>query len=153
MFTASEIFDLAIQVEVNGEDFYRGALGRVAQNEVKELLGWLADHEARHRSEFEDLKDRFRGQSGKDPISGATGDALRSAMGRHAFSLDELEINSIQDVKEILRAAIEFEEDAILFYEFIGSLINDAHALATIAEIRSQEMDHRDLLMRKMSEM
>lgn len=154
MFTASEILDLAVQVEVNGENYYRDALGRVVRSELKDLLGWLADQEVLHRQQFQELKERLcEKRKGRDIISGASGAALRAAMGRHAFSLDELEVGSIIDEKEILKAAVDFEEDSILFYEFISSLITDAGALSTIALIREQEMEHRKLLMRKMSDL
>lgn len=154
MFTSSEILDLAIQVEVNGENYYRCALGVAVQSELKDLLGWLADQEVLHREQFQDLKDKLReSKRGRDIISGATGASLRTAMGRHAFSLDELEIDSIKDEKELIQAAIDFEEDSILFYEFIASLISDGRALSTIARIREEEMDHRKLLMRKVSGM
>ncbi len=149
MFTASEIFDLAIQVEVNGENYYRSALGRVVRGELKDLLGWLADQEVMHRQKFQELKARLcANRKGRDIISGASGTALRAAMGRHAFSLDELEAGSISDEKEILKAAVDFEEDSILFYEFIASLVTDAEALSTLALIREQEMEHRKLLMK-----
>ncbi|MFZ2448537.1 MAG: ferritin family protein [Syntrophobacteraceae bacterium] len=152
MFTATDIFDLAIQIETNGERFFRNALAGEIRDELKVLLGWLADEEAQHRAVFEDLKDRFRRQTGsREPIPGATGDALRSAMGRHAFSLDDLEIDTVRDETELLQAAIEFEEDSILFYEFIASLISDAGALASIQEIRRQELDHKEQLTRKLS--
>ncbi len=153
MFTASEILDLAIQIEVNGENYYRSALGGAVRSELKDLLDWLADQEVLHRQQFQEVKDRLcQNRKGRDIISGASGAALRAAMGRHAFTLDELKVSSITDEKEILKAAVEFEEDSILFYEFIAQLITDPGALSTLALIREQEMEHRKLLMRKMSD-
>jgi len=57
MFTASELFDLAIQVEVNGKRFYRYAMGRVKGDSLKNLLGWLADQELLHESVFVEIKE------------------------------------------------------------------------------------------------
>ena len=60
MFTASELFDLAVQVEENGERFYRYALGRVKRDALKNLLGWLADQELQHMSAFLEIKETHR---------------------------------------------------------------------------------------------
>ena len=77
---------------------------------------------------------------------------MRGAMGRHAFSLDELRVDSIQEEKEILEAALNFEEDAILFFEFIAAFVTDPGALLTIQQIRTEELNHKLLLMEKISE-
>jgi rubrerythrin len=73
-------------------------------------------------------------------------------MGRHAFSLDELEIDSIRDEKDILQAAISFEDDAIFFFEFIARLVSDPEPLSTLEQIRREELNHKLLLTEKMSE-
>ncbi len=153
MFTASEIFDLAVQVEENGERFYRYALGRVKGDALKDLLGWLADQELQHRSAFLEIKGRIADEEKPAPsVSALRREALRSAMGRHAFSLDELQIGSIRDEEEILRAAVQFEEDAILFFEFIASFVSDPDAFYTLGQIRAEELKHKLLLTEKMSE-
>jgi len=152
MFTASEVFDLAIQIEVNGENFYRKALGGAHQEQLKGLLLFLADQETKHRDTFERLKAGLsqRPDAG-DPIAGATGSALRAAMGRHAFSLDDLESSPVLDEKGLLQTALEFEKDSIQFYEFLATLIDEPSALIAIQEIRGEELEHKDLLMRKIA--
>lgn len=150
MFTAHEIFDLAIQVEENGERFYRIALARSHREPLRKLLQWLADEEAKHKGIFRQLQENL-GDEDNGPVPGEHEMDLRAAMGRHAFSLDEAEFNSIEDEQELLRTAIEFESDSILFYEFIASLITGVRALSAIQEIRTQEMEHKRLLMDKLS--
>ncbi|MGA2404776.1 MAG: ferritin family protein [Syntrophobacteraceae bacterium] len=153
MFTASELFDLAVRVEENGERFYRDALGSVKRDALRNLLGWLADQELQHMSAFLEIKERIGDKTKPAPsLSSLSRQALRSAMGRHVFSLDELQIGSIRDEEEILRAAIEFEEDAILFFEFIGSFVSDPGALSILEQLRAEELKHKLLLTEKMSE-
>jgi len=153
MFTASEVFDLAIQVEVNGERFYRYALSRNIRKELKDLLSWLADQEMEHGENFQDMKKRICGSSSDacEPIFDLSTTVLRSAMGRHAFSLEELDVFTIEEEGELLELAIEFEKDTILFYEFIASLITDPQALLAIDQIRRQEIDHKRLLMENLA--
>ena len=153
MFTVLDLFDLAVQVEVNGERFYRYALERVKGDSLKNLLGWLADQELLHESAFIEIKEKMVPGTGAAPsFSSPTRQVLRSAMGRHAFSLDELQIDSIQDEKEILRAALLFEEDTILFFEFIAPFVSDPGASSTLEKIRAEEFNHKQLLMEKISE-
>ena len=153
MFTATELFDLAIQVEENGERFYRYALSRVREDSLKNVLCLLADQELEHRSAFLEIKEKI-GDNTKSvpPVSSLSRQVLRGAMGRHAFSLDELQVDSIQDEKEILEAALNFEEDAILFFEFLAALVSDPGALFTLQKIRAEELKHKLLLMEKISE-
>jgi rubrerythrin len=153
MFTAVEVFDLAIQVEANGERYYRFAQSRVIRDPLRELLAWLADQEVQHTGTLQQLKEEACGAAGSfEQIDGLSRTALRSAMGRHAFSLDELEIHSIRNEKELLQFAIGFEEDSIQFYEFIAFFISEPRVLAAIDRIRAEELDHKRLLIRKVSE-
>jgi len=152
MFTFSELFDLAIQVEVNGERFYRYAMNKVEGESLKNLLGWLADQELLHQRAFMEIKEQTaRGAKAASSSSSLTQQALRSAMGRHAFSLDELQIDTIQNEEEIMQAALLFEEDTILFFEFIAPLISDPSASSTLEQIRAEEFNHKQLLMEKIS--
>ncbi len=154
MFTASELFDLAIQVEINGERFYRRALDRVEGATLKKVLGWLADQEALHKSAFRAIREKITEKTTVPSSFGSLNQQiLRDAMGRHAFSLDELQISSIQTEKEVLQAALLFEEDAILFFEFIASFVSDSEALSTLEEIHKEELNHKLMLIEKLSEM
>jgi rubrerythrin len=153
MFTAVEVFDLAIQVEANGERYYRFAQSRAIREQLRVLLAWLADQEVQHTDTLLQLKEDLCGAVGdSEAIPGLSGQALRSAMGRHAFSLDELEIHSIRDENELLQIAIGFEEDSIQFYEFIAFFISEPRVLSIIDRIRAEELDHKQLLIRKVSE-
>jgi rubrerythrin len=153
MFTASELFDLAVQVEVNGERFYRYAMGRVKGDSLKNLLGWLADQELAHQSTFREIKERIvHGAKPAPSFSTLTQQAVRRAMGRHAFSLDELQVDSIRDEKEILQAAVLFEEDTILFFEFIAPFVSDPGVFSTLEKIKTEESNHKQLLMEKILE-
>ena len=152
MFTFSELFDLAIQVEVNGERFYRYAMNRAKGDSLKNLLGWLADQELLHESAFKEIKERIvHGTKPAPSFASLTQQALRRAMGRHAFSLDELQIDTIQNEEEIMQAALLFEEDTIMFFEFIAPFVSDPGASSILEKIKAEELNHKQLLMEKIS--
>jgi len=92
-----------------------------------------------------------RGAKAASSSSSLTQQALRSAMGRHAFSLDELQIDTIQNEEEIMQAALLFEEDTIMFFEFIARFVSDPSASSTLEKIRTEEFNHKQLLMEKIS--
>jgi len=94
MFSASELFEVAAQIEANGEQFYRLALKKVNRDSLKNLLGWLADQELLHKSAFSGLKEQIALGAKPDTSYLSLNQAvLSSVMGRHAFSLDELQID------------------------------------------------------------
>jgi len=153
MFSASELFEVAAQIEANGEQFYRLALKKVNRDSLKNLLGWLADQELLHKSAFSGLKEQIALGAKPDTSYLSLNQAvLSSVMGRHAFSLDELQIDSIQDEEEMLRAALLFEEDTIVFFEFISPFVSDPDVTAILEKIKAEELNHKQLLMTKLSE-
>ena len=153
MFTVLELFDLAAQIEANGEQFYRDALTKVRGDPLIDLLGWLADQELEHKSAFADMKEKIAGGGEPPPsFSSLSREVLRSAMGRHAFSLDELQVDSLQDEEEILQAALLFEQDTIVFFEFISPFISDPEAIRTLEKIKAEEANHKQLLSEKIEQ-
>ena len=57
MFSAREIYHLAIQIEKNGEKFYRDALEKISNPFLKELIIWVADQELKHQRWFSKRKE------------------------------------------------------------------------------------------------
>jgi rubrerythrin len=53
-------------------------------------------------------------------------------------------------VKALLELAVEFENDTILFYETLRSLIDDDHVSARLREIITDENGHIQMLNEKM---
>jgi rubrerythrin len=148
MFTVLELYDLAAQIEANGEQFYRFALTRVKADPLMDLLGWLADQELLHKNTFAGLKEKTAGSGGPVPcFPSLSTQVLTGAMGRRAFSLDELEIDSIRDEEALLQAALTFEEDTILFFEFISPFISEPEAVTMLEKIKAEELNHKQLLI------
>lgn len=146
MFSVSEIFDIALQLEENGERFYRQAALEVADGHLKEQLIWLAEQELRHREMFVEMKATFKHKPEERWAEEASGAILQSAMGEHGFSLDEVDFSAIPDEKTLLRVAIGFEEDGIMFYDLIGSFVTDVPARLQLDRIIQEEKGHIQLI-------
>jgi len=146
MFTAHEVFDLAVQIEENGEKFYRDGMEKVTDPAVRALLEKLADEEVRHRETFQRMKkalDRRDGDLWADRISGAV---LQSFIEDKAFSLEEADFASVRDEETLLQIAVGFEKDSITFYEILLSFSPSAETAELIRAVIAEEHRHIALL-------
>ncbi len=146
MFSLREIFDLAIKIEKNGEKFYREAQKKISNPSLNKMLEWLADQEAKHITWFSERKEMLK-TTGIDLDTEEMGSAiLQSIMGDQSFSLEEADLSKMDQVEDLIELAVEFEKDSILFYEMIGSLIEDAETSQKLKEIVEEENRHLELL-------
>ena len=142
MFTMSEIIEFAIRIEENGEKVYRDASEKVSEPSLVSLLKWLADEESEHVQWFSQLKGTVQEES-VDPKVGEMGQSLLlGIVGDQTFSLKERDLSKIADLKEVLRIALGFEKDTVIFYEMMGSFIQEDAALAKLDQIIQEEKRH-----------
>lgn len=153
MFSAEEIFNLAIQIEENGESYYREAVKVAADASIENLLLWLADDEVRHRKYFLELKAAAKPEAGTDWAEKIGGAFLQDSVKDHAFSLDDIDFSKIPSKAELLRIAIDFEEDSIMFYEILQSFVTEPAINGHVREILKEERRHIELLKEKIVEM
>jgi rubrerythrin len=138
MFTIGDIIDLAIQIEENGEKVYRKAAREISNSSISSLLLWLAGEEVKHAKWFSELKEKVN-ETAQDPRIEETGNRiLQGVLGDQSFSL--------RDVDYLLKAAIEFQEDTVLFYEMIQAFIDEKETLNHLDTIIQGEKDHIRLL-------
>jgi rubrerythrin len=57
-----------------------------------------------------------------------------------------VDFSSIDHVKDLLGLAIEFEKDTVLFYEMIGTFIQDGETLNQLKAIIEEERGHITIL-------
>jgi rubrerythrin len=55
-FTSDDIFDIAIQIEKNGNEFYTRALAQLGEGDVKDCFARLAAQELEHADIFHELR-------------------------------------------------------------------------------------------------
>jgi rubrerythrin len=145
MFSASEILDLAIQIEENGEHFYRQAMARFSDQSLREMLFWLAEQEKHHRDFFIKMKTSLNDESGKRWAEQLSGAILKTTVSDHLFSMDEVNLDSIQDVKALVQIALNLEQDTVMFYEIIASFVTEPKTLQQFKAIINEEQQHIEL--------
>jgi len=142
MFTLSEICDLGIQIERNGEKFYRDALKQPWSKPMASMLHMLAEEEVRHVDFFVKEKSKPARQSGDPELEAMGREMLKEVLGSQSFSLKEADLSKIKTIEQLCRTAIEFEKDTILFYEMIRSFLTDKDTVEQLDSIIEEENRH-----------
>jgi rubrerythrin len=146
MFTSSEIIDLAVRIETNGQKAYRKAQEQVTDPALASMLGWLADEEAEHEKWFPGLKENLE-ITQEDPELEEMGKAvLQGVLGDHTFSIEEADFSRLEDLDSLLTLSVEFEKDTILFYEMLSAFVEDEPTLIHLNRIIEEENRHVRLL-------
>ncbi len=142
MFSLKDIIDIAVQIEQNGERVYRGAAEKIEDYSLRSLLQRLADEEAQHAKWFEALIDKVPG-TGDFPEQEKMGRALlRDAVGAQSFTLEDADFSSMEKIEDLLKLAIEFEKDTVLFYGMLQPLVEDQETLEQLQAIIQEEEAH-----------
>ena len=146
MFTMSEVIEFAIRIEENGEKVYRDASEKVSDPSLISLLQRLADEESEHVRWLSELKGTVE-EGRVEPQVGKIGQSLLlEIVGNQTFSLKERDLSTIADLREVLKIALGFEKDTVIFYEMIGSFIKEDAALAKLDQIIQEENRHISVL-------
>jgi rubrerythrin len=146
MFSMAEIIDLAIQIEKNGERIYRKALEKMSDPSLASLLQHLADEEVEHAKWFSEMRLTIKQTTDDSPLAEKGKSLLRGVLGGQAFSLGDADFSKIDRVQSLLKLAIEFERDTVLFYEMIRSVIEDKETLDQLDAIIEEENRHAEVL-------
>ena len=139
VFTLHEIYDLAVQIEKNGEKFFREAVKKASNPSLKALFLWLADQEIRHSEWF--MRKKASAKTGTD-LDEMSGKMLQNILGNQRFSLGDVDLDGIDNLERLLSIAIEFEEDTIIFFQMLRSLLDDDDSRRGIDEIIGEEHHH-----------
>jgi len=149
-FSADDIFEMAEQLERNGAKFYRTAAEKVADTSAKELLIGLAVMEDEHEKTFASLRAELSEKEKAATVFDPEGEStlyLRSLADTRVFFEKEIDISSMKD---ILKAAIEAEKDAIVFYLGMKDLVPDKLGKDKLEIIIKEEMGHIRILSKEL---
>jgi rubrerythrin len=146
MFTIGDIRNIAIQIERNGEKTYREASKVAKDSDIVKMLVWMADEEKRHAEWFSDLRSArpLTAEQVKMEAMGRT--LLQDMIKGNAFLLDQKEIEKAENIEEIISKSKIFEQDTILFYEFILGFLDDQETCGQLEAIIEEERNHIKLL-------
>ena len=135
-----DLFDYAIQMEKDGESYYRELATKSSDRGVATILTRLADAEVGHRKLFEALKKDTQVELVKDT---AISD-VKNIFARMKESKSEIRVDS--DQTELYRKAQKLESESETFYRDNAARTSDPNQKAILERLADEEKGHYAVL-------
>lgn len=142
MFTFGDIKNIAIQIERNGEASYLNASKVSTDPKITEMLLWMAEQERKHANWFETIQATKPLTQEQKEMEAVGQTLLQDMVKGNDFLLDEKNLEQSGSVKEVLDISISFEEDTILFYNFLLDFLDDDEDREQLQKIIAEEQSH-----------
>jgi len=158
-FNADEIFQIGIQIEVNGQTFYETVARNTSDPSAKKLFLDLAKWESEHIELFKKLRQGL-------PDSAKRGDLfdpnqelslyIKATADSHVFvktkNIPEL-ASTCKTPIEALDLAVTFEKDSVVFYTTMRKVVPEILGKDQIDTLIDEEIRHISILTQKKREM
>jgi len=158
-FNIDEIFTIAVDIEKNGEKFYRRAAELTTDQDSKKLLADLADWENGHVKIFSDLHARLRDASEKDLTWDPYGEVelyLQAVANRQVFNVEQDYAKFAENhssIKEILEFALAREKESVVFYTSLDMVLPANLSGGKVNGIIKEEIGHIRLITEKLAQL
>jgi rubrerythrin len=158
-FNANEIYDMAIQIEDNGQLFYNEAVKMAKKSDIKDLFIRLGKWEADHKRTFLQLQDQLSNKEwAKNPFDPNDEAVLfvRSMVKGHIFNMHKDIASLIKKAKnseDMLKMAIGFEKDTIVYFLGLKEVVPDEDEKNQIDKLVKEEMKHVSILTKELMSM
>ena len=154
-FNAREVFDMGIQIEVNGKAFYEAAAKKTAETSVRDFFKELAAWENTHIALFTQLRDELPTGAGAADIFDPNGEAeayIRATGDSHVFIRNADVAGMVAGCKgpvEMLDLAITFEKDSVVFYTTMKKVVAANLGQDKVDRIIDEELKHISMLTQR----
>jgi rubrerythrin len=144
LFRASEILDMAVQIERQGTDFYEKCAEVSQDNRIRDVLELLAEQERNHAQVFSDMKEGLDDYVLPESYPGETRSYLDSFVRDKVFAGPEQAVErsrKISDPFAVVDLALEVEKSSILFYSGMRQVVRPSEHDA-IERVIGEEHNH-----------
>jgi len=154
-FNADEIFEMALEIERNGEKFYRKAAKSVSDEDARQTFLELADMEGDHIKTFSEMREELSNKELEPTIFDPDNQAamyLQAMADGHVFDLKmdpSQQLRDVETVENIVKLAIEAEKNSIIFYLGMKELVPARLGKDKVEAIIKEEMGHIAVLNQK----
>jgi len=147
VYNADELFEIAEQIERNGAKFYRQAAEATKDTLSSEILLSLAAWEDQHEKLFAKMREELSKEDRESAFLDRDNQAalyLQAAADSHIFNVNDISgmLKGTETAEEILRVALSFEKDSVVFFLAMKQLIPESLGKDKISGILDEEMDH-----------
>ncbi len=147
-FSADEVFEMAMDIEKNGEAYYRKALALAKSADVKGVMTDLMEQERHHYATFKDLREKLPPRSSLPTVADPESeeylylDALvKSRLFNTTREAESLAAKSGDEI-EALKSALAFEKDTVLFFQTMKGMTDERLGRGEIDRIIEEEHRH-----------
>lgn len=146
-YDKNDIVEMAVRMEQNGYAFYDKALQRSdLDNGTRSILTTLRDDEREHEKIFQTLRNKIDNVEIEQNSSWEEAQFyMESLVETHVFYDPDKAIQlagKAKDTIELLRYAIQFEKDTILFFFSLSKYVKGQKAGKTVNAIIKEEENH-----------
>lgn len=144
VYSGTELLQIALKIELNGELFYKKAAKAVNNDEVKKLFEHLASEETRHAAYFKKLRQQLESKQVIFYDTIETDMLVSDLANSHVFKKDNTigsYENKLSDANEAIKLALQFENDTIAFFNEMGKNLS-GEAQETVHKIIEEEKLH-----------
>jgi rubrerythrin len=155
LFNADEVWQIAVEIEQNGANFYRTAARLASNREAATLLADLAEWEKGHVAAFADLRARLDASARQQTPTGDPSEVaeyLKALADSHVFRRDAGLMSLLSHcpgVVEMLQLAMRLENESIALYETMLRLVPANLGQAEVGKLLSEERQHLAMLRGK----
>ena len=135
-----EVYDYAIQMEKDGESYYRSAVAKVAHKGIRTILTMLADDEAAHCHIIENMK---KGE--KTHLGGTKTIARVKNIFLKMAESDDYSMVHLSEI-DLYRKAQDIEQKTMDFYREKADKAVDAYEKAVLLKLADEEKRHYFIL-------
>ncbi len=156
-FNASEVFEMAKEIETNGAKFYRAAAKKFP--EVKDVLNDLAAMENDHKKTFTKMQKELGGPEVDPPVFDPEGEAdmyLHVMADQHVFDTKTDSVKLLdkhESPRDVLLMAVGMEKDSIAFYVGLRESVSHKAGKEKVDAIIKQEYSHIVTLSKMLQEL
>ena len=133
-----DVYEFAIKMEQDGEQFYRRAASQTRDQGIKRIFNLLADDEGKHAGTVRQMQQAAPVQMAETAILTDAKNVFAQMQGQ-PFSLERPQIDVYRQAQEIERKSIEFYENKAT------QVVDPAHR-ALFGKIAEEERRHFFLL-------
>jgi len=144
LFRASELIELAILIEKNGEEFYSSLRDSARTESLREVFSYLAGEEKRHLSIFKKLLGPLRRYEQRESYPGEYQAYMKAVADSHVFIKKDVGEDLAKKAGKPIQAidlALGFEKDTILFFDAMSHFIPAAEQ-ETVGQLTNEERKH-----------
>jgi rubrerythrin len=148
-FTATEMVNIAIQLEQNGQAFYLEAAQHAKDAEAKRLLEFLGEQERHHEEAFRQMLGLEKEHRPPEEYVGQKSAYIQALLEERLLPSEAVvqQALALKSDAEVLEFALGFEKDTILFYFEMRHMLGQAQK-PIVDDILDQEKAHVERLLR-----